>query len=70
MDGYAVCKALKFVTETSALPLVILTARGEPNDRIKGLEIGADDYLTKLLDLTRAHFACPGPVEIALQRPR
>jgi two-component system phosphate regulon response regulator PhoB len=51
MDGYAVCKTLKNNSETSALPLVILTARGEPNDRIKGLEIGADDYLTKPFNL-------------------
>jgi DNA-binding response OmpR family regulator len=51
MDGYAVCKALKNNSETAALPIVILTARGEPNDRIKGLEIGADDYLTKPFNL-------------------
>jgi DNA-binding response OmpR family regulator len=44
MDGYAVCKALKNTAETADLPIVILTASGEPNDRIKGLEIGADDH--------------------------
>ena len=51
LDGYAVCKALKNNSETAALPIIILTARGEPNDRIKGLEIGADDYLTKPFNL-------------------
>jgi DNA-binding response OmpR family regulator len=42
-----VCKALKNNSETAALPIVILTARGEPGERIKGLELGADDYVTK-----------------------
>jgi DNA-binding response OmpR family regulator len=40
MDGYAVCKALKNAAETASLPIVMLTARGEPNDRIKGLDLG------------------------------
>jgi two-component system phosphate regulon response regulator PhoB len=47
MDGYAVCKALKNDSDTAALPIVILTARGEPSERVHGLEIGADDYMTK-----------------------
>jgi two-component system, OmpR family, phosphate regulon response regulator PhoB len=47
MHGYAVCKALKNNSGTAALPIVILTARGEPSERIRGLEIGADDYVTK-----------------------
>jgi DNA-binding response OmpR family regulator len=51
MDGYAVCKALKNAAETASLPIVMLTARGEPNDRIKGLELGADDYLVKPFSL-------------------
>ena len=47
MDGYAVCKALKNDSDTAALPIVILTARAEPRERVHGLEIGADDYMTK-----------------------
>ena len=47
MDGFAVCRALKNNSETAALPIVMLTARGASGDRIKGLEIGADDYVTK-----------------------
>ncbi len=47
MDGYAVCKALKNDSDTTALPIVILTARAEPGERVHGLEIGADDYMTK-----------------------
>jgi CheY-like chemotaxis protein len=47
MDGYAVFKALKNDSDTAALPIVILTARAEPRERVHGLEIGADDYMTK-----------------------
>jgi two-component system, OmpR family, alkaline phosphatase synthesis response regulator PhoP len=51
MDGYAVCKAIRNNPATVALPIVILTAKAEPGERIKGLEIGADDYVTKPFNL-------------------
>jgi two-component system, OmpR family, phosphate regulon response regulator PhoB len=51
MDGYAVCKAIRNNPATVALPVVILTAKAEPGERIKGLEIGADDYVTKPFNL-------------------
>lgn len=44
MDGWAVCRALR---EKSVVPILMLTALGEEVDRILGLELGADDYLTK-----------------------
>jgi len=44
MDGFAVCRKLR---ETSRVPIVMLTARGDVTDRIVGLELGADDYLPK-----------------------
>ena len=47
VDGLEVCKALKRDTCTAAIPIVILTARGEDADIVAGLELGADDYLTK-----------------------
>ena len=47
MTGLEVCRALKADNETSAIPVLMLTARGEVKDRVKGLEIGADDYVTK-----------------------
>jgi DNA-binding response OmpR family regulator len=47
MDGFAVCKALKNTAETASPPVLILTARGETSERVKGLELGADDYLVK-----------------------
>jgi len=44
MDGFEV---LKIIRETSAMPVIMLTAKGEENDRVRGLELGADDYITK-----------------------
>ncbi len=44
MDGFAVCRKVR---ETSRIPIIMLTARGEVMDRIVGLELGADDYLPK-----------------------
>ena len=44
MDGLSVCKELR---KTSNVPIIILTARGDDVDRIVGLELGADDYVTK-----------------------
>ena len=44
MDGFSV---LKKIRRTSRVPVLMLTARGEAEDRIEGLEIGADDYLAK-----------------------
>ena len=44
MDGLAVCRKVR---ETSRIPIVMLTARGDVADRIVGLELGADDYLPK-----------------------
>jgi DNA-binding response OmpR family regulator len=44
MDGFAVCRKIR---ETSRLPIVMLTARGDVMDRVVGLELGADDYLPK-----------------------
>lgn len=47
MDGLHVCQALRSEAATAAIPIIMLTARGEEADRIRGLELGADDYLTK-----------------------
>ena len=47
VDGLEVCRVLKRDTRTAAIPIVMLTARGEEADMVAGLELGADDYLTK-----------------------
>lgn len=47
LDGLEVCKRLRTDPKTSALPIIMLTAKGEESDKIIGLELGADDYVTK-----------------------
>ena len=47
MDGLLVCQALRSEPSTAAVPIIMLTARGEESDRIAGLDLGADDYVTK-----------------------
>ncbi|GAB4550316.1 MAG: response regulator [Anaerolineae bacterium] len=51
MDGYAVCRELRQTTRTSHIPIIFLTQRDERSDRIAGLELGADDYITKPFDI-------------------
>jgi two-component system cell cycle response regulator len=47
MDGFAVCKRLKDNPATHHIPVVMVTALDQPSDRVKGLDAGADDFLTK-----------------------
>ncbi|HMC23142.1 MAG TPA: response regulator transcription factor [Thermoanaerobaculia bacterium] len=47
LDGLTICRELRRDPETKAIPILMLTARGSERDRITGLELGADDYLTK-----------------------
>jgi two-component system phosphate regulon response regulator PhoB len=47
MDGFEVSAALKKNPNTKRIPIIMLTAKGEEEDIIKGLEVGADDYMTK-----------------------
>jgi CheY-like chemotaxis protein len=51
MDGYAVCKAMRTTTRTSHIPIIFLTQKDERSDKIAGLELGADDYITKPFDI-------------------
>jgi len=46
-DGLEVCRTLKGRRETAAIPIIMLTAKSEEIDKVIGLELGADDYLTK-----------------------
>jgi DNA-binding response OmpR family regulator len=47
MDGLLVCQAIRADPATAGIPVIMLTARGEEAERIAGLELGADDYVTK-----------------------
>jgi two-component system phosphate regulon response regulator PhoB len=47
LSGHEVCRALKSDANTDGIPVVMLTAKGETHERVKGLELGADDYVTK-----------------------
>lgn len=47
IDGLDVCRILKSDSQTKSIPILMLTAKGEEADIVKGLEIGADDYVTK-----------------------
>jgi DNA-binding response OmpR family regulator len=47
MSGLEICKALRADDRTAALPIIMLTARGEESERIHGLDAGADDYVVK-----------------------
>ena len=44
MDGFTVCQRVR---EFSAVPIILITARGQDQDKVRGLDLGADDYLTK-----------------------
>ena len=46
LSGIEVCRRLRRAPETQNVPIIMLTARGEEEDRIRGLETGADDYVT------------------------
>jgi PleD family two-component response regulator len=51
IDGYEVCRRLRANLRTSHIPILFLTQRDERHDRIQGLELGADDYITKPFDI-------------------
>ena len=51
IDGFEVCKRLKSDPLYKHVPIIMLTAKGEINDKIEGIEMGADDYITKPFNL-------------------
>jgi len=51
MDGYDVCRELRDSLRTSHIPIIFLTQKDERSDKIRGLELGADDYITKPFDV-------------------
>ena len=47
LDGFTICREIRRDPSTQRIPILMLTARGSERDRVTGLELGADDYLTK-----------------------
>ena len=56
MDGWQVCRELR---KTMKMPIIMLTAKGETEDKVSGLEMGADDYIVKPFEVKRARRAAP-----------
>ena len=51
IDGFEVCRSLRTNTRTSHVPVIFLTLKDERSDKLAGLELGADDYITKPFDI-------------------
>ncbi len=59
IDGYEVCRTLRTNTRTSHIPVIFLTQKDERSDKLQGLELGADDYITKPFDIEELKLRCP-----------
>jgi DNA-binding response OmpR family regulator len=64
-DGYSVARTLRADARTDGIPIIILSARTERDDRLLGLEVGADDYVEKPFDVQMLRLK----IEQLLKRP-
>ncbi len=62
IDGYEVCRSLRTSTRTSHIPVIFLTQKDERSDRLQGLELGADDYITKPFDIEELKLRVQGAI--------
>ena len=65
IDGYEVCTRLRRNLRTSHVPIIFLTQKDERSDRIAGLELGADDYITKPFDIEELRLRVQGAMRRA-----
>lgn len=65
MNGYDVCRELRSATRTSHIPIIFLTQKDERSDKIAGLELGADDYITKPFDIEELKLRVKNQIERA-----
>ena len=62
IDGYEVCRRLRTNTRTSHIPVIFLTQKDERGDKLQGLELGADDYITKPFDIEELKLRVQGAI--------
>ncbi len=62
IDGYEVCRTLRTSTRTSHIPVMFLTQKDERSDKLQGLELGADDYITKPFDIEELKLRVQGAI--------
>ena len=71
VSGIEVCRQLRKIKSTNEIPIILLTARSEESDKVRGLDIGADDYITKPYSikelLARIRAALRRPVSITIK---
>lgn len=67
IDGYDVCRVLRNNTRTSYVPIIFLTQRDDRSDKIAGLELGADDYITKPFDIEELKLRVEGTIRRSLR---
>jgi len=65
IDGYEVCRTLRQSTRTSHIPVIFLTQKDERSDKLQGLELGADDYITKPFDIEELKLRVQGALRRA-----
>jgi PleD family two-component response regulator len=62
IDGYEICRNLRTSTRTSHIPVIFLTQKDKRSDRLQGLELGADDYITKPFDIEELKLRVMGAI--------
>lgn len=65
IDGYEVCRNLRTNMRTSHIPVIFLTQKDERSDKLQGLELGADDYITKPFDIEELKLRVQGAIRRA-----
>jgi PleD family two-component response regulator len=65
IDGYEVCRTLRTNMRTSHIPVIFLTQKDERSDKLQGLELGADDYITKPFDIEELKLRVQGAIKRA-----
>jgi PleD family two-component response regulator len=63
IDGYEVCRNLRTNLRTSHIPVIFLTQKDERSDKLQGLELGADDYITKPFDIEELKLRVQGAIK-------